>query len=133
MRRVEFREDNFSRAMGTLQEKMGEDPADPRSEKVEKANLKRAVTRKVSVEGYLTALHVIDDIRSSDISKISKWIMQKNYNPVIVFAFSKRECEALALTLSKFEFNSTDEQDLVSNIFTMQSRTWLQTTANSPK
>jgi ATP-dependent RNA helicase DOB1 len=44
-------------------------------------------------------------------------IMLKNYNPVIVFAFSKRECEALALTMSKFEFNSTDEQDLVTNIF----------------
>lgn len=44
-------------------------------------------------------------------------IMLKNYNPVIVFAFSKRECEALALTMSKFEFNSTDEQDLVANIF----------------
>jgi ATP-dependent RNA helicase DOB1 len=44
-------------------------------------------------------------------------IMLKNYNPVIVFAFSKRECEALALTLSKYEFNSTDEQDLVANIF----------------
>ena len=43
--------------------------------------------------------------------------MLKNYNPVIVFAFSKRECEALALTMSKFEFNSTDEQDLVANIF----------------
>jgi ATP-dependent RNA helicase DOB1 len=54
----------------------------------------------------------------SDISKIIKMIMLKNYNPVIVFAFSKRECEALALTMSKFEFNSTDEQDLVSNIFT---------------
>lgn len=54
----------------------------------------------------------------SDISKIIKMIMQKNYNPVIVFAFSKRECEALALTLSKFEFNSTEEQDLVTNIFT---------------
>jgi ATP-dependent RNA helicase DOB1 len=45
-------------------------------------------------------------------------IMLKNYNPVIVFAFSKRECEALALTLSKYEFNSAEEQDLVNNIFT---------------
>lgn len=44
-------------------------------------------------------------------------IMLKNYNPVIVFAFSKRECEGLALTMTKFEFNSTDEQDLVTNIF----------------
>jgi ATP-dependent RNA helicase DOB1 len=45
-------------------------------------------------------------------------IMLKNYNPVIVFAFSKRECEALALTLAKYEFNNAEEQDLVSNIFT---------------
>lgn len=52
------------------------------------------------------------------MSKIIKMIMQKNYNPVIVFSFSKRECESNALQMSKFEFNSTDEQDLVGNIFT---------------
>jgi len=44
--------------------------------------------------------------------------MLKNYNPVIVFAFSKRECEALAITMSNFEFNGIEEQDLVANIFT---------------
>src|SRR6201996_7148224 len=44
-------------------------------------------------------------------------IMLKNYNPVIVFAFSKRECEALALTLSKYEFNSADEQAKVDKRF----------------
>ena len=43
--------------------------------------------------------------------------MLKNYNPVIVFSFSKRDCEGLALTLSKFEFNSTEDQDMVSSIF----------------
>jgi len=44
-------------------------------------------------------------------------IMVKNYNPVIVFSFSKRECEGNALAMSKFEFNNTDEQELVANIF----------------
>ncbi|KAJ8457533.1 hypothetical protein ONZ45_g18275 [Pleurotus djamor] len=44
-------------------------------------------------------------------------IMMKNFNPVIVFAFSKRECEGLALTMSKLEFNSQDEQDVITNIF----------------
>ena len=44
-------------------------------------------------------------------------IMLKNYNPVIVFSFSKRECEGLALTMAKFEFNSTDDQELVTNIY----------------
>lgn len=43
--------------------------------------------------------------------------MLKNFNPVIVFAFSKRECEALALQMSKLEFNSAEEQDLITNIF----------------
>ncbi|KAG1856518.1 rRNA-processing arch domain-containing protein [Suillus tomentosus] len=97
----EFREDNFSKAMGTLQDKTGEDPADPHSGKGRKGKTKKGGEKK----------------GQSDISKIIKMIMLKNYNPVIVFAFSKRECEALALTLSKFEFNSTDEQELVSNIF----------------
>lgn len=41
----------------------------------------------------------------------------KNYNPVIIFSFSKRECEGFAISLSKFELNSTEEQDLVTNIF----------------
>ena len=53
----------------------------------------------------------------SDITKIIKMIMLKNYNPVIVFAFSKRECEGNALSMSKLEFNSAEEQDLITNIF----------------
>ncbi|KAG1852891.1 NUC185 domain-containing protein [Suillus subalutaceus] len=96
----EFREDNFSKAMGTLQDKTGEDPADPRSGKGRKGKTKKGGEKK----------------GQSDISKIIKMIMLKNYNPVIVFAFSKRECEALALTMSKFEFNSTDEQELDRNL-----------------
>jgi ATP-dependent RNA helicase DOB1 len=44
-------------------------------------------------------------------------IMLKNYNPVIVFAFSKRECEGLALSMNKTEFTTADEQDLITNIF----------------
>ena len=34
-------------------------------------------------------------------------IMLKNYNPVIVFSFSKRECEHLALKMSKLDFNDS--------------------------
>ncbi|TFK65981.1 antiviral helicase [Pluteus cervinus] len=97
----EFREDNFTKAMGKLQDSAGEDPADPRSGKGKKGKTKKGGDKK----------------GSSDISKIVKMIMLKNYNPVIIFAFSKRECEGLALTLSKFEFNSTEEQELVTNIF----------------
>ncbi|KAF9004640.1 rRNA-processing arch domain-containing protein [Cyathus striatus] len=97
----EFREDNFSKAMGKLQDGQGEDPADPKSGKGRKGKTKKGGDKK----------------GPSDISKIIKMIMLKNYNPVIVFAFGKRECEGLALQMSKFEFNSTDEQELVTNIF----------------
>jgi len=57
------------------------------------------------------------DGAGSDIYKIVKMIMLKNYNPVIVFAFSKRECEALALQMSKLEFNTEDEREMVSTVF----------------
>ncbi|TBU58286.1 antiviral helicase [Dichomitus squalens] len=97
----EFREDNFTKAMGMLQERSGEDPADPKSGKGKKGKTKKGGEKK----------------GPSDIQKIVKMIMLKNYNPVIVFAFSKRECEALALTMSKLEFNTTEEQDLITNIF----------------
>ncbi|KAI0821075.1 rRNA-processing arch domain-containing protein [Irpex lacteus] len=97
----EFREDNFSKAMGMLQAQQGDDPADPNSGKGRRGKSKKGGEKK----------------GNSDIQKIVKMIMLKNYNPVIVFAFSKRECEGLALSLNKMEVNSTDEQDLVANIF----------------
>ena len=53
----------------------------------------------------------------SDIYKIVKMILAKAYNPVIVFSFSKRDCEALALQMVKLEFNTPDEADMVEKIF----------------
>ncbi|OCB91527.1 antiviral helicase [Sanghuangporus baumii] len=97
----EFREDNFSKAMGSLVERQGEDPADPKSGKGRKGKTRKGGEKK----------------GPSDISKIIKMIMLKNFNPVIVFAFSKRECEALALSMSKLEFNSAEEQDSITSIF----------------
>ncbi len=43
---------------------------------------------------------------SSNVFKIVKMIMEKHYEPVIVFSFSKRECEAHAMLMSKLDFNS---------------------------
>ena len=33
-------------------------------------------------------------------------IMERNYAPVIIFSFSKKECEGYALQMSKLDFNS---------------------------
>ena len=37
-------------------------------------------------------------------------IMLKNYNPVIVFSFSKRECEEYALQMAQMSFNEENEK-----------------------
>ena len=42
----EFREDNFSKAMGMLQERAGEDPADPKSGKGRKGKTKKGGDKK---------------------------------------------------------------------------------------
>ena len=33
-------------------------------------------------------------------------IMERNFAPVIVFSFSKKDCEAYALQMAKLEFNT---------------------------
>jgi ATP-dependent RNA helicase DOB1 len=53
----------------------------------------------------------------SDIYKIVKMIMERRYQPVIIFSFSKKECEALALQMSKLDFNDEDEKELVHSVF----------------
>lgn len=54
----------------------------------------------------------------SDITKIIKMIMSKNLHPVIVFSFSKKDCEALAMQVSRMDFNTDDERRLVASVFT---------------
>lgn len=43
--------------------------------------------------------------------------MTRGLHPVIIFAFSKRECESLAMQMSKLDFNSPEEADTVTHIF----------------
>lgn len=41
----------------------------------------------------------------SNVFKIVKMIMERNFQPVIIFSFSKKECEAYALQVAKLDFN----------------------------
>ncbi|KAL6058327.1 Exosome RNA helicase MTR4 [Balamuthia mandrillaris] len=54
---------------------------------------------------------------AADCYKIVKMIMERNYEPVIIFSFSKRECESMALQMSKLDFNNDDEKKLVESVF----------------
>ena len=44
-------------------------------------------------------------------------VVEKNYDPVIVFSFSKRECEALVESLHKIDLCNEDEKKLVDTIY----------------
>ncbi|KAI9754256.1 MAG: ATP-dependent RNA helicase mtr4 [Chaenotheca gracillima] len=98
-----FREDNFQKAMTSIAEKQGDDPADINAKRKGKGKDKK--TNKGGTKG------------PSDIYKIVKMIMMKSYNPVIVFSFSKRECEAYALQMSSLAFNDDSEKAMVTKVF----------------
>ncbi|KAJ9167383.1 hypothetical protein P3X46_022041 [Hevea brasiliensis] len=53
----------------------------------------------------------------SDIYKIVKMIMERKFQPVIVFSFSRRECEQHAMSMSKLDFNTQEEKDVVEQVF----------------
>ncbi len=89
--------------MATIEEKAGADPADIDAKR--KGRGKDKKTNKGANK------------ESSDIYKIVRMIMVKHYNPVIVFSFSKRECEAYALQMSSMAFNDDSEKAMVSKVF----------------
>ncbi|KAK4603048.1 hypothetical protein RGQ29_011864 [Quercus rubra] len=53
----------------------------------------------------------------SDIFKMVKMIIQRQYDPVILFSFSKRECEFLAMQMAKLDLNGDDEKVNIETIF----------------
>ncbi|KAI8336840.1 rRNA-processing arch domain-containing protein [Chlamydoabsidia padenii] len=99
-----FREDNFTRAIAALNDGQADDPSGTSA---------RGGRGK---KGPKTAKGGPND-GPSDIYRIIKMIMMKNYHPVIVFSFSKKECEANALQLSKLDFNDSNESAMVSQVF----------------
>jgi len=99
-----FREENFQKAMSTIAEKKGDDPSDALAKRKGKGK-----DKKFNKGGSMK--------EKSDMFKIVKMIMLKNLNPVIVFSFSKRECEANALQLINLSFNDDSEKEMVSKVF----------------
>ncbi|CAK7219412.1 ATP-dependent RNA helicase mtr4 [Sporothrix curviconia] len=99
-----FKEKNFNTAMALVEQNKGADPADPNAKQVG-----RGKNKKINKGGGSES--------TSDIYKIIRMIMKKNFHPVIVFNFSKRECEMLALKISGMNFNNESEQQLVTKVF----------------
>eukprot|EP00177_Eucheuma_denticulatum_P007943 GFKZ01014460.1.p1 GENE.GFKZ01014460.1~~GFKZ01014460.1.p1 ORF type:complete len:1142 (-),score=197.75 GFKZ01014460.1:107-3121(-) len=53
----------------------------------------------------------------SDCFRVVQLIKDHGFQPVIIFSFSRRDCEALALQMSKINFNKEEEADLVGQVF----------------
>ena len=78
-----FREDSFQKALNALV---------PTSESGRKKD--NGKSQKGLVMGKVS--------EQSDIFKLVKMIIQRQYDPVIIFSFSKRECEFLAMQVGFF-------------------------------
>ena len=98
-----FREDTFAKAMAVLGTSATEDAV---ADVAERGAGKKARARGSKGKGG-----------PSDLFKIVKMVMERNYDPVIVFSFSKRECETYAMQMSKLDFTSADEKRLVEQVF----------------
>ncbi|XP_048489059.1 exosome RNA helicase MTR4 isoform X1 [Plutella xylostella] len=53
----------------------------------------------------------------TNIFNIVKMIMERNFAPVIIFSFSKKDCEAYAMQMAKLDFNTIEEKKLVDEVF----------------
>ncbi|XP_063225219.1 exosome RNA helicase MTR4 [Bacillus rossius redtenbacheri] len=61
----------------------------------------------------------VRDRNSSDsnIFKIVRMIMERDFAPVIVFSFSKKECEVYALQMAQLDFNTAAQKKMVDEVF----------------
>lgn len=91
-----FKEDNFNAAMQVLQSSGEASKGDQKG-------------RKGGVKGK--------DASNTNIFKIVKMIMERNFAPVIIFSFSKKDCEIYAMQMAKLDFNTNEEKKLVDEVF----------------
>lgn len=100
-----FKEENFAKSMALIEAKKGADPNDPTAPRKGKGNNKKTNKGGAASDAQ------------SDMSKIIKMIMKKSFHPVIVFNFSKRDCESMALNISHMTFNNSTEKATVREVF----------------
>ncbi|KAH8405172.1 hypothetical protein KR222_007061 [Zaprionus bogoriensis] len=92
----QFKEDNFTTAMAVLANAGEAAKGDQKG-------------RKGGVKGH--------NAGQTNIFKIVKMIMERNFAPVIIFSFSKKDCEIYAMQMAKLDFNTVDEKKLVDEVF----------------
>mmetsp|Transcript_39396 Transcript_39396/g.44315 ORF Transcript_39396/g.44315 Transcript_39396/m.44315 type:complete len:1136 (+) Transcript_39396:44-3451(+) len=105
--RGKFREGNFQKAMASLQSSSVDvASADALLSSGDAKKRKRGSSGKKGGD-QLSGLH-----------RIIKLIMARNLNPVIVFSFSKKDCERFALALNREDYTDDIEKDLITQVYT---------------
>ncbi|CAK9034607.1 unnamed protein product [Durusdinium trenchii] len=89
-----FREDNFHKALTALQS--AADSTNVDTKKIQKKKSKSNL---------------------GDLEKIVRMCGDRGYLPVIVFSFSRKECEANAVALKKMDVTDDDEKRLIDEVF----------------
>ncbi|CCW60156.1 unnamed protein product [Phytomonas sp. EM1] len=97
-----FRDDNFNKAMVSI----GSD-----------SNIPGAATGEGDRGHSASSPKSRGRSGTQPIMEIVKLVMDRNMYPVIVFSFAKSECERNALALSRLNFNNTEEDALVTEVF----------------
>ncbi|KAL8138725.1 hypothetical protein V2J09_004726, partial [Rumex salicifolius] len=96
----QFREDNYNKLQDTF--------AKPKLD----SGIKSRGTGRIAKNGSGSG-----SSGGSDIYKIVKMIMERKFQPVIIFSFSRRECEQHAMSMSKLDFNTDQEKEDVEEVF----------------
>ena len=109
-----FRESNFQKAMAALQGgSMNEAIADAMGDSGNGKGVGRGgggQKRKFGAGGGKGP--------NNDLHRIVKLIMTRGLDPVIVFSFSKKDCEKYALELKREDYTDEVEKDLISQVYT---------------
>ncbi|OAD61477.1 Superkiller viralicidic activity 2-like 2 [Eufriesea mexicana] len=91
----QFKEENFNRAMACLQ---------------------HGDAAKGDTKGRKGGIRP-SNAGQTNIFKMVKMIMERNFAPVIIFSFSKKDCEIYAMQLAKLDLNTLEEKKLVDEVF----------------
>jgi len=111
-----FREANFQRAMATLQTGGNKDIANGISDAMSQSGYSKSrsvSTKRKRHSGYNTG----KSNQRSDLHRIVKLVMERSLNPVIIFSFSKKDCEKYALELNREDYTDDVEKDLIASVY----------------
>lgn len=109
-----FREENFKKALNAAASASGSESSPHASASgASKDDPLAASKKRIKYSGSSSG----SSAGGSDLYKIIKLMAARNFHPVIVFSFSKRDCEKYAMQMSRLDFNTDQERATLMHIF----------------